>query len=234
MIRSSLINSVYAKYLSMSVIALLLFAVQPAAIWLGITVSPLFLILLIGVIPGVILWRRRGILRSGAEGERKTKRLLKKLPAGYTVFSDIKLTVGGKEGQLDFVILGKNGIFNVEVKNIKGKVTGNASDAKLSLQKDYGAEKNRKKTLYNPLHQAKGQCNLLSECLRKNGLPVEAQPVVWLSSEGVELALSGRPEHLLSASEGEDTLCRYITGYPGKLFQKEQEKAEQIIRGAIR
>ncbi|MBE6885485.1 MAG: NERD domain-containing protein [Ruminococcaceae bacterium] len=227
-------NRVYAKYLAMGGIALLLFAVQPAVIWLGITVSPFFLILLAGVIPGAILWRRRGILRSGAEGERKTKKLLKKLPAGYTVFPDITLTVGEKEGQLDFVVLGKNGIFNVEVKNIKGKVTGNASDAKLSLQKDYGAEKNRKKTLYNPLHQAKGQCNLLSECLRKNGLPVEAQPVVWLSSEGLELALAGRPEYLLSAAEGEDTLCRYIKGYSGKLSKKEQEKAEQIIRGAIR
>ena len=55
--------------------------------------------------------------RSGAEGERRTGAILERLPNGYVVLHDLRLP--GGRGNIDHVVIGPTGVFNIETKNYK-------------------------------------------------------------------------------------------------------------------
>lgn len=57
---------------------------------------------------------------SGSMGEELTEVELRKLPDTFHVFCD--LVIPGKRGNLDFVVVGPNAIFLIDVKNSSGKV----------------------------------------------------------------------------------------------------------------
>lgn len=59
--------------------------------------------------------------RTGAEGERKTGAVLDRLPDGYVVMHDLRMP--GGRGNIDHVVVGPTGVFNVETKNYKHGVT---------------------------------------------------------------------------------------------------------------
>lgn len=56
---------------------------------------------------------------SGHAGENEAEKYLRRFPDTYTVFRDVWL--GGK-GNIDFVVVGPNGVFVVEVKNHAGAI----------------------------------------------------------------------------------------------------------------
>ncbi|QQS23318.1 NERD domain-containing protein [bacterium] len=51
----------------------------------------------------------------GQSGEREVLKVLQSLPSNYAVFCD--LLIGGKRGNIDYVVSGPKGFFAVEVKN---------------------------------------------------------------------------------------------------------------------
>lgn len=59
--------------------------------------------------------------RTGAEGERKTGAILDRLLDGYIVIHDLRMP--GGRGNIDHVVIGPTGVFNVETKNYKNGVT---------------------------------------------------------------------------------------------------------------
>lgn len=54
---------------------------------------------------------------NGDTGELKIQKTLKQLPEEYQILPDIKKTAGGN---IDFVVVGPNGVFALEVKNYHG------------------------------------------------------------------------------------------------------------------
>ena len=62
----------------------------------------------------------------GDAGEQKAGTILKRsLPDGYTIIQNVRVTYNGRSSEIDNIIIGKSGVFVVEVKNVKGTVTGN-------------------------------------------------------------------------------------------------------------
>lgn len=71
----------------------------------------------------------------GIVGEDYALNILDGLNNSYHVFNDIYVTYEGKSSQLDTVIVGDNGVFVMEVKNIKGEIEGNIEDKNLRIKK---------------------------------------------------------------------------------------------------
>ena len=68
------------------------------------------------------------ILVSGINGERIAAKVLAALPDSYTVFQDVEVTYDGKVSEIDNIVVGKSGVFIVEVKNHNGNITGDCED----------------------------------------------------------------------------------------------------------
>ena len=75
----------------------------------------------------VIAKHNYDILNAGVKGEQQTYEILKKLPKEFTVITNPVLHNRGSVNELDFVIIGTNGVFVVETKNYRGIITGNTS-----------------------------------------------------------------------------------------------------------
>lgn len=74
--------------------------------------------------------------RIGAEGERKTGAILRKLPTDWVVFHDLVLY--GSRENIDHVVVGPPGVFTIETKNYKHGIVlkdGRATSAGRSQQK---------------------------------------------------------------------------------------------------
>jgi len=104
---------------------------------LSIAAAIYFLIFFIIPVAGLLfLFKRsdRKVVRyqSGQRGQRNTVNLLRlHLPDSYSVFAGLQLPF--MRGDVDVVVVGPNGIFSIEVKNIRGVVS--ISDDKLLIDK---------------------------------------------------------------------------------------------------
>src|SRR4030042_5706822 len=64
--------------------------------------------------------------KSGLTGERNVvKNISVKLSSEYSLFNDVMLRDGKRGGNIDHIIIGPRGIFAIETKNNKNKVTAN-------------------------------------------------------------------------------------------------------------
>lgn len=61
------------------------------------------------------------LFKKGITGENKVREQLQSLPDEYSVFVSVKLPLS--KGNIDYVVVGPNGLFSVEVKNIDGTVS---------------------------------------------------------------------------------------------------------------
>ena len=95
----------------------------------------------------------------GFIGEKRVKRILKKLPKKeYYVLNNVLLKNNNITHQIDHIIFSKYGIFVIETKQYNGYIKGNEYDKKwISNNKYY---------INNPIHQNYGHIKCLSEILR--------------------------------------------------------------------
>lgn len=109
----------------------------------------------------------------GLRGEKIIRDELSKLPNEYLIFQDVKIP--GQWWNIDFVVLGPTGIFMVEVKSHRGKITFDGT----RLLK-YGSRLIEK----NFLSQAMRQALQLNQILEKEiGKNIFVHPVVVFSSD---------------------------------------------------
>jgi predicted PolB exonuclease-like 3'-5' exonuclease len=96
----------------------------------------------------------------GYFGEKSVAFLLSALDESkYKVINNIMLQVGNKTTQIDHVIVSNFGIFVIETKNYKGRITGNEFD-------DYWTQRlNKGYKLRNPIRQNYGHIQGLKEHL---------------------------------------------------------------------
>ena len=91
-----------------------------------------------------------GVIRAGADGEAETLRLLRKLPADWTVIPDAVIEYRGHRSQTDYILIAPTGVLILEAKNVSGKVTGRAEDRELSQYKpSRGGRPAEQKRMYN-------------------------------------------------------------------------------------
>lgn len=114
--------------------------------------------------------REKKIYKCGLTGEIYAINALSKLDDSYHIFSDLLIPFDGKTSQIDIIVVGDNGMFIVEVKNIKGKVKGSIEDKNLTIKKNGRKGGVYYKEMYNPYKQIKTHIYRLSNMLRENNI----------------------------------------------------------------
>ncbi len=232
-VRRHLINTVKQSYLKNNLLlALCAVAVVVCAVFaffsygISIVFVPFFIVIIHK------LNKQRGILKSGAEGEKRVLSLLSRLPNNFYVIPDVELVIGRKTAQIDYIIIGPTGIFVVESKNLKGKISGNAKDEmllKTKLLKDGSFDT---KKIYNPLLQVSTHSRLLLELLIKNKYYNEIAPCVYFSHPESDVNIKQIPSNVsvfCGKIEG-NSLLTHIFSYKGHEIPKHKiKKLKKLI-----
>lgn len=88
------------------------------------------------------------------------------------LLNNISLDVNGKKTEIDNVIINKNGIFIVEIKNYNGRLYGKADDYEWIKEKVSPGGNVFTKEVKNPIKQTKRQIYILSQYLKNNGIRI--------------------------------------------------------------
>lgn len=142
----------------------------------------------IAIISGIILIinitsKKLRIYEQGAKGEAYAQRILKRLNDSYHLFYDVTVPFDNKESQLDTIVIGDNGIFIIEVKNINGKVKGDISDRNLTIEKTGKKGTKYYKEMYNPYKQVKTHVYRLNKYLQQYNILCPIVGLVYFKCE---------------------------------------------------
>ncbi|RRD93746.1 NERD domain-containing protein [Clostridiales bacterium COT073_COT-073] len=124
------------------------------------------------------------ILKVGLGGEKKVFELINHLPKGYKILTDVKIVNGRKSSQIDFVIIGRNGIFIMEAKNMRGTIRGKENDKVLKKIKIGKSGDKYASDVYNPILQILGHKKGFDAFLASKGHSYRAIPILYFSGEG--------------------------------------------------
>lgn len=150
------------------------------------------------------------IKRQGVLGEDNAADILcRRLSDDYTVFQNCVITLDGKSSEIDFIVVGENGIFVIEAKNRNGTIDGNYKNDRWFQHKvgykggSYSAE------FYSPVKQVSTHIFRLAGFLRQNGIRAHIDGAVYFLNQDVRLKISGTKENIPVFSHEKD-LIRFI------------------------
>lgn len=149
-----------------------------ALLFVGVVLLACCLFFLILIIRYTI---RIDILRSGESGENYAANYLSRLPDNYLVFQNVPLQHDGRKTELDFLVMSRDGVFIVEVKNHTGYISGDAKDKYWEQDKISSSGNPYFNEMKNPLKQLGFQIFLLSQKLKAHGVKVWVDGLVFMS-----------------------------------------------------
>ena len=132
----------------------------------------------------------------GSKGEKLVAKYLKKLPKEYYVFNDVTLPV--KKGNIDHIVVGPNGIFAIETKNISGSFI--VDDNEWYYKSHSEVQKSRSQ----PGKQIKNNVRILIKYLNSNGLNTKnlwINPIVAFNNPNINITENPKNYHILMPSE---------------------------------
>lgn len=168
------------------------------------------------------------ILNAGVKGEQQTYDILKQLPKEYTVITNPVIHNRGSVNELDFVVIGTNGVFVVETKNYRGIITGNTS-AQNWKQIKHGKNKTYEKEVKNPAKQSYRQGRRMTEMFIDFGISADVFPILYFVDSRSELKITDDAEINVAIINNENDLIDFIVNSKGKHIVDSSECAE-IIR----
>lgn len=201
-------------------IVLILCVLFPAASFLFLI--PFFIIFLSALNAGAIKV-------AGAKGEDLTLGLLATLPNSYTILNQIELpNPEAKKGftELDFIVIGPNGIFVIEVKNNNGRIVGSEDEKEWTVYKVGRKGTPYTSSLRNPIKQLKGQIWILSRWLKERGHKAWIDGVVYFSNPDSDIEFLGTPSFPIFHNSG---LTNYIQSYQPKSPLRDPDKIVQTL-----
>ena len=95
------------------------------------------------------------------------------------MFTNVEVSYGDMETELDIVILNQNGVFIIEVKNYNGRLRGSEDDYEWEKYHTSRGGNTYVKTVKNPIRQVKRQVYILAEYLRSFGIRVWVEGYVF-------------------------------------------------------
>lgn len=160
------------------------------------------------------------ILASGISGERVAAEVLvNTLPDSYTVFQNVIVTHNNKKSEIDNIVVGKSGVYIVEVKNHNGHIVGNVEDVHWMQHKVGRGGTPYANEMYSPVKQVGTHIYCLANYLRQNGVNTYIEGMVYFANRTCQLSLTGESVISVYASSGsgEEQLCRRILSGNHKL-----------------
>ena len=168
------------------------------------------------------------ILNAGVKGEQQTCEILKQLPKDFTVITNPVIHNRGSVNELDFVVIGTNGVFVVETKNYRGIITGTTS-AQNWKQIKHGKNKTYEKEVKNPAKQVYRQGRRMNEMFIDFGISADVFPILYFVDDRSELKITDDADLGVVTINNECDLLDYIINTKGKHIVDNSERSE-IIR----
>lgn len=119
--------------------------------------------------------------RAGHQGERMARGIIGEiLIPGDVLLCNIDISADGKQTELDNVVINKDGVFIIEVKNYSGILIGEEDDREWIKNKTTYTGNLYQKTVKNPIGQVKRQIFILSTFLKEHAIHVWVEGYVFL------------------------------------------------------
>lgn len=160
------------------------------------------------------------ISANGLKGERRALSLVSKIPASYTVFSNVRLAFEGKESETDLIVVGEKGVFLIEVKNHNGRITGFEADKRWVQHKVGKKGGHYANPFYSPVKQVNTHVFRLSSILKEQGFPYWIQGVVYFTNPEVDLRVQTKRIPVLSRNR---RFNHYLDEYHSRRLLTRQE-----------
>ncbi len=164
----------------------------------------------------LIARKRLGILSSGVRGEEQTLTILKKLPKDFTIITNPVIYNRGVALELDFVVIGKNGVFIVETKNYRGIISGKTSKPTWKQVKHGKNDKVYEKQVNNPVKQAYRQGKRMLEMFKDFDITADVYPVVYFVDSHSELKILDDANTGVQVFNREKRLLDYVVNTEGR------------------
>ncbi|MEM4991981.1 nuclease-related domain-containing protein [Priestia sp. SB1] len=169
------------------------------------------------------LGRKVRINLNGLTGEARALKIVKNLPPDYTVFSNVTLLYEEQESETDLIIVGKKGVFLIEVKNHTGVITGKPDDKRWVQFKETKLGGKYANPFYNPTKQVKTHVYRLSGVLKEVGYSYWIQGMVYFVNPLVEVKAYSNQIPVLTLNK---SFKSFLDEYEPK---REVTKAEQQL-----
>lgn len=152
------------------------------------------------------------ILISGIRGERNATNLLATLPDYYTVFQNVILTYDDRKSEIDNIVVGKSGVFIIEVKNHKGHIVGDLNEKYWTQNKMGRGGTPYANTIYSPVRQVGTHIYRLANYLTQSGINTYIEGMVYFTNKDCWLSLTGNSGISVYSSSGgdEERICGQI------------------------
>ncbi len=164
----------------------------------------------------LIARKKLGILSSGVRGEEQALAVLKKLPKDFTIITNPVIYNRGVALELDFVVIGKNGVFIVETKNYRGIISGKTSKSTWKQVKHGKNDKLYEKEVNNPVKQAYRQKKRMLEMFRDFDITADVYPIVYFVDSHSELKILDDANTGVQIFNKEKRLLDYIVNTEGR------------------
>lgn len=129
-------------------------------------------------------YRKYKLFRAGATGEAQVLKEVRGLPRRYHVFTNFLMREDGMRDEADFVVVGENGVFVIEVKHHGGKIVGAPGDARWAQHRA-----GKRKAMRNPVGQTARHAANLMRLLRSRGRRVYVRGVLVFTNPRVRLEI---------------------------------------------
>lgn len=147
-------------------------------------------ILMVAVIPTFFFPNTTKIHKAGIEGEKTTLKYLKKLNDDFHIFPNVSISYENKESELDLIVVGKPGIFVIEIKNLKGDISGDFEENHWFQHKIGRKGTKYTQKFYNPTKQVGTHVYRLSKLLKENDIQNWVQGIVFFSNKNSNINVS--------------------------------------------
>ena len=138
---------------------------------MNIEIIMLFLLVIVLLIFLLPRTEEDGKERAGKEGEILAGKMIHQYFNEQDIlFNNVEIVVHGRETELDYVVINKNGVFVFEVKNYSGELEGNEDDEYWNKYKISSGNNEYVKEVRNPIKQLKREIYLLKEYLKYYGI----------------------------------------------------------------
>jgi hypothetical protein len=161
-----------------------------------------------------VFWRRNDQRLHGALGEDMALGLpraypgsLVGLPDDYIIFNQVLVPHGESYREFDFIVVGPNGIFGIEIKHHRGHICGSEADKTWRQKKRSRAGHTYEQDIRNPVTQVKSAIYPLKQYLASHGANNWIQGIVVFTHPECELEIGESSVPVLTLKE----LAPYIT-----------------------
>lgn len=156
------------------------------------------------------------IERAGRRGEEVAEDIISNvLRDDDILLTNVELSYDGKRTEADIIVINKNGVFIIEVKNYVGELVGDIYDSEWKKYKTTPGGDVYVKTVRNPIKQVKRQIYIVSSILKARRIKVWVEGYVMLMENNspvddkmilrnireIDFAIHGTTEQIISRKE---------------------------------